>query len=113
MHLMDNRSAHLGWIETALRCKHPDLSELRITAQSHYGPHDRIAFVVIYGIDGDATRRRQIRSEAGDLLRRLGYCVELEPGRDIYDVSPVRPESAHEAPQMLQCLQAATGGTEG
>ena len=103
----DNRAEHLGWIEVALRCKYVDLPFLRFTAQSLYGLPDRIAFVEVHGIEENRVRRRQIRADADDLLRRLGYCVELEPGRDVYDVRPVRPVSAHDALQMLQCLHAA------
>jgi hypothetical protein len=113
MYRMDNRAVHLAWVEAALRRKNSDLPELRFTVQSHYGPPECIAFVVVDGIDWDRTRRRQIRTDASDLLRRLGYSVELEPGRDVYDVTPARPASAHDELQMLQHLQAATGGTDG
>lgn len=107
MHHEDRRLEHLGWIEAALRAGNPNLPHLRICAQSHYGPPDRIAFVDVYGVDDDRTRRRQIRADAGDLLQRLGYVVGLEPGRDVYDVAPVRPVSAHDEIRMLQCLHAA------
>ena len=109
MYQNDKRAEHLAWVEAALRCKHPDLLHLRIAAQSHYGPPDRIAFIEVRGIDGDRTRRRQIRAAAGDLLAQIGYHVELEPGRDVYDVEPIRPESAHDELRMLQCLRAARG----
>lgn len=107
MYMNDTRTEHLGWIEVALRATNPDLPNLRITAQSHYGPPNRIAFVVIFGIDGDRDRRRQIRAEACVFLQRLGYDVEMEPGRDIYDVAPIRPVSAHDEIRMLQCLRMA------
>ncbi len=103
----DRRPEHLGWVETALRTANPDLPNLRISAQSHYGAPDRIAFVDIRGVDDDRIRRRQIRDDAGDIHGRLGYVVQLEPGRDAYDVAPIRPASAHDRLRMLQCLRAA------
>lgn len=109
MHQVDNRAEHLGWVEVALRCEHPDLPNLRITAQSHFGPPDRMAFIAVFGIDADRARRRQIRADAGVILERLGYSVQIEPGRDVYDVEPVRPASAHDELRMLQCLHTASG----
>lgn len=109
MPLNDKRCAHLGWVETALQTAHPDLPHLRISGQSHYGSPDGIAFVDIYGVDSDRIRRRQIRADAGDMLRRLNYKVELEPGRDVYDLKPIRPESAHDRLRMLQHLRSSGG----
>lgn len=108
--MTDTRIEHLGWIETFLRHKHPDLLQLRLSAQSHYGPPDAVAYILVYGIDEDPNRRRAIRAEAGELLRRLGYRVELEPRRDVYDLCPDRPTSAHEEVRMLAFLQAAMTG---
>ncbi|MGR3454583.1 hypothetical protein [Pseudooceanicola sp.] len=108
MHTKDERPEHLGWIEVALRAGNPDLPHLRIAAQSHYGPPNRIAFVEIFGVDNDRTRRRQLRADAGNILRRLGYSVDLEIGRDVYDVAPVRPTSAHDRMRMLQRLHGAS-----
>ncbi len=105
----DRRPEHLGWVETALQASHPDLPHLQISGQSHYGSPDRIAFVVVYGVEDDHTRRRHIRSEAGEMLRRLDYTVALEPGRDVYDLEPERPNSAHGRLRMLQHLRSAGG----
>lgn len=107
MHATDNRAAHLGWIEAALRREHPDLPNLRIIGQSHYGPPERFAFVEVHGVSDDRDRRRQIRAEASDLLGRLGYRVEREPGRDVYEIPPEGPVSAHDAVRMLQKLRDA------
>lgn len=104
---IDNRAEHLAWVETALRREHPDLPDLQLAAQSHYGPPDHVAFVVVHGVDADQGRRRQIRADAGDLLRRIGYRVALDPGRDVYDVDPIRPTSAHEELRMLKSLHDA------
>lgn len=104
MRKKDNRPDHLGWVEIAIQTANLDLPDLQISAQSRYGPPNRIAFVNVYGVDDDQTRRRQIRAHAGDFLCRLGYTVELEPGRDVYDLSPVRAASNHDRLWMLQCL---------
>lgn len=108
----DHRADHLAWVEAALRRKYQDLPCLRIAAQAHYGPPDAIAFVLVYGLDDDRQRRREIRAEAGDVLRRLGYRVELEPGRDVYDISPDRPASRHEELLMLSRLRDAMSTDE-
>ena len=107
MYPQDPRPEHLGWIETALRVANPDLPRLRITAQSHFGPHERIAFVAVHGLSKDRDRGARLRLEADKLLHRLGYTVELEYGRDVYDVAPSRPASAHDEIRMLRCLRAA------
>ena len=107
MRKTDNRGEHLGWVEVALQAAHSDLPHLKIWGESHFGPWDRIAFVHVYGVDGDRDRRRRIRSEASDMLRRLGYTVELERGRDVYDLKSTRPVSAHDRLRMLQDLREA------
>jgi len=109
MHRKDRRPEHLGWVQIALQAAHTDLPHLRISGQSHYGPPDRIAYIDVYGVEDDSARRRQIRDQAGELLQRLGYTVVLEPGRDVYDVSPLRPISAHERMQMFERMRAALG----
>lgn len=96
-------------MEVALRAANPDLPHLRISAQSHYGPPDRIAFVEVFGLVSDRTRR-QLRADASVILRRLGYTVDLEIGRDVYDVAPVQPASAHDRMRMLQRLHDASEG---
>ena len=104
----DKRPKHLGWIEAALQAANPDLLGLQISGQSHHGAFDRFAFVDVFGVDHDRTRRRKIRAEASDMLRRFGYAIEIEPGRDVYDLEPIRPTSAHDRLRMLQCLHAAS-----
>lgn len=106
---IDRRAEHLAWAETALRREHPDLPDLRLAAQSHYGPPDHVAFVVVHGVEADQERRRKIRGDAGDFLRRIGYRVALDPVRDVYDMEPIRPASAHEELRMLQALREACG----
>ncbi|KRS18968.1 hypothetical protein XM52_04650 [Roseovarius indicus] len=93
------------------RAANPDLPTVLLSAQSHYAPSDRFAFVEVFGLGEDRTRRQKIRAEADDLLRCLGYTVELKPGRDVYDETPRRPTSAHDELRMLRCLRAACGMT--
>ncbi|MFZ3581411.1 hypothetical protein ACOI1H_04460 [Loktanella sp. DJP18] len=109
MKKIDQRCEHLGWAEVALQTANPDLPALQISAQAHYGSSDCVAFVDVYGVDHDRIRRRQIRSEASDLLRQLGYRVEIEPGRDICDLEPIRPGSAHDRIHMLKLLRSVCG----
>lgn len=103
----DRRREHLGWVETALRASHRDVMHLRISAQAHFGPPDHLAFIVVQGVGSDRDQRRKIRGEAGDLLLRLGYQLALEPRRDTYEVTPLRPVSSHEEMRMIRCLQIA------
>lgn len=104
---MDRRPEHLAWVETALRHSNMDLPHLRIQAQVHFGPPDAVAFVVVFGVSDDRDRRRAIRAHADDLLRRLGYRVGVEQGRDVFDIIPIRPVSAHEELSMLRRLSKA------
>jgi hypothetical protein len=43
----------------ALLTAYPELLHLQISARSHDGPSDRIAFVEVFGVDSERTRRRQ------------------------------------------------------
>jgi hypothetical protein len=104
----DFRPDHLGWVETWLRSRNGDLPNLRLYGQAHYSSPG-FAFIDVFGVDHDRDRRRSIRSEASDLLIRLGHVVELEPGRDIFILDPLRPRSSHEAVAMLQALQSLVG----
>ena len=104
----DERPEHLGWVEAALQTANPGLPELRISAQSHYRSRNCIAFVNIFGVDENTHLRRKLRADANALLKGLGYLVEIEPGRDIYDIEPNRPASAHERLRMLACLRASS-----
>lgn len=108
----EKRPEHLGWVEVALRAANPDLPHLRISAQSHFGSPNHIAFIVVHGIGEDRERRREVRAEAGELLRRLGYRVALEPGRDVFEVTPLRPVSAHDELRMLRCLRTSCGAPD-
>ncbi|WP_238368629.1 hypothetical protein [Mesobacterium pallidum] len=91
MQTQDTRPDRFGQSQTALRAANRDLPHLRIYAQAHVGPPNRIAFVVVHGVGEDRDRRRRVRAEAGDLLQRLGYTVELEAKRDACDMAPRRP----------------------
>ena len=107
LNTFDKRSKYLGWAEVAVRIANPDLPTLRLSAQSHYGPPDRLAFISVSGTNGDRCRRKKIADNAAKLLQRLGCTVELEPGRDVYAVKPQRPSSSHERLSMLWSLGEA------
>lgn len=106
MQKKDRRPEHLGWVEIALQVSNPDLPYLRIWGQSHYGACDRLAFIDVFGVDDDRARRRQVRAGASNMMRLLGYAVGVESGRDVFEVLPRRPNSAHERIEMLQRLRA-------
>ena len=91
MQTQDTRPDRFGRFQNALRATNCDLQHLRIYAQTNVGPLNRIALVVVHGGGEDRDRRRRVRAEANDLLQRLGYTVELEPKRNVYDVAPRRP----------------------
>lgn len=55
-----------------------------------------MAFIEVYGCDENLHRRRSIRTRASDILALLGITVELESGCDAFEISPIRPRSAHE-----------------
>lgn len=93
---------HLGSVEQTLRATNPDLPHRGTVARQLTG-----APRIHRGVDSDRTCRRQFPADASDILRCLGYTVDLEPGRDVYDVRPVRPISAHDRMRMLQRPHAA------
>ena len=50
------------------------------------------------------------RTFSATLIDAIGrYRVAIDQGRDIYDLKPIRPTSAHEELRMLQCLQEVCG----
>lgn len=101
--MSDGRDIHLGWVKTYVRSTCPVLPSLMLIGQAPYGSPG-FAFIDVYGVDKDRSRRRRIRADATQLLIRLGHSVELE-GRDIFDIDPVRPRSRHEALSMLAALK--------
>ena len=103
----DIRRIYLGCVETALRSENPDIPGLRISAQSHYGPKVKLAFIQIFGADDNRERRRMLRRHATELLEHLGIDVRLDTGRDVYDATPNRPGSAHERLQKMGRLRHA------
>ena len=102
-----DRYDKLAWVETALRYENRDLEDLRLGAQSHYGPQEGFAFIEVYGVDDDQERRRSLREDAANWLRKIGCDVDLVPGRDVYNVTPETPRSFHEELQMLFALREA------
>ena len=102
---VDIRAVHLGWVETQIRAKNPDLPSLWLSGEAHYVSEDDLAFVGVMGVD-DPDRRRRIRAAARDLLLGLGHAVELVSGRDVFPIVPVRPESGEERRKMLREIDA-------
>jgi len=102
----EKRPEYLGMIETVLRAENPDLPNLWLFAQAHFGAEDRMAFIEVFGCDENLHRRRSIRARAGDMLVLLGITVELETGCDVFEISPIRPRSAHE---ILKTIDAYNG----
>ncbi|MDG3043120.1 hypothetical protein [Roseicyclus marinus] len=100
----DFRERDLGQVETYLRRQNPDLPRLRLIAQSHYSSPG-FAFIIVLGVDDDTLRRRATRAAATALLQQIGYVVELEPGRDVYELVPERPRSKHEELMILSVFQ--------
>lgn len=89
-------------METALQASHRGLTYLRISAHVKFGPPDKLPFIVVEGVSDDHERRRKTRAGAGELLARLGYRITLEPGRDTYDVTPLRPVSSRGKMRMIR-----------
>ena len=75
-----------------------------VQAQAHYSASG-FAFIVVFGVDDDAARRRAIRAEASEVLQALGHDVHLEAGRDVYELNPERPCSQHEELEILSAIQ--------
>jgi hypothetical protein len=98
------RARDLGLVQTYLRSKNLDLPDLWLIGQAHYS-NSGFAFIAVFGIEDDTTRRRSIRSHAADLLMQLGYQVELKSGCDIFEIYPDRPGSRHEELSMLATMQ--------
>ncbi|MGC9419122.1 MAG: hypothetical protein ACP5EN_09125 [Rhodovulum sp.] len=96
----DTRAHDLSLVQLELQARHPDY-QLDLCAQGHCGVSG-FACIIIYGVDDDTLKRREIRSEAELLLKQLGHDVELSPGRDVYMIEPRRPASAHEKVMMLK-----------
>lgn len=83
------RHVALGRVEHDLRASNPDL-DFYLVGQAHYG-QSGFAFIEVYGID-DQTTRRRIRKEAGECLERLGFPVELIDTKDVFHITPVSPD---------------------
>ena len=75
---------HALWcVEQALQAENPEL-DFYLVGQAHYGQAG-FAFIEVYGIDAQTTRRR-IRKEAGERLETLGFPVELFDTKDVFHV---------------------------
>lgn len=83
------RPLALGRLERDLGAENPDL-DFYLIGQAHYGQAG-FAFIEVYGIDDQATRRR-IRKEASERLWECGFPVELIDTKDVFHVSPISPD---------------------
>jgi hypothetical protein len=79
----------LGRVERDLRAANPNL-DFYLVGQAHYGQAG-FAFIEVYGIDDQATRRR-IRKEASERLVCLGFPVELIGTKDVFHITPISPD---------------------
>ena len=70
-------------MEQALQAENPEL-DFYLVGRAHYG-QPGFAFIEVYGIDAQTTRRR-IRKEAGERLETLGFPVELFDTKDVFHV---------------------------
>lgn len=81
---------HALWcVEQALQAENPEL-DFYLVGQAHYGQAG-FAFIEVYGIDAQTTRRR-IRREAGERLETLGFPVELFDTKDVFHVYAIPPD---------------------
>lgn len=81
---------HALWrVEKGLQTENPHL-DFYLAGQAHYGQAG-FAFIEVYGIDEQTTRRR-IRKEAGERLERLGFPVELIDTKDVFHVTAIPPD---------------------
>ncbi|WP_156102823.1 hypothetical protein [Thioclava atlantica] len=78
----------LGELETLLRARNPDL-DLFVSALAHYG-EPGLAQLHLYGVEDDHERRSRLMKFAIAWLLERGISIELQEGRDVYDIPPWR-----------------------
>ncbi|WGT51370.1 hypothetical protein [Thioclava nitratireducens] len=78
----------LGELETLLRARNPDL-DLFVSALAHYG-EPGLAQLHLHGVDSDRERRSRLLKYATAWLLERGISIELQEGRDLYDIRPWR-----------------------
>ncbi|OOY21941.1 hypothetical protein BMI86_05210 [Thioclava sp. DLFJ5-1] len=78
----------LGELETLLRADNPDLN-LFVSALAHYGDPG-LAQLHLYGVEGDHESRSRLMKFATAWLLERGISIELQEGRDVYDIRPWR-----------------------
>ena len=60
-----------------------------MSARAHYG-EPGLAHLHIYGVEGDRERRSRLMKFATAWLLERGISIELQEGRDVYDIRPWR-----------------------
>ncbi|PWE48294.1 hypothetical protein DEM26_19155 [Thioclava sp. NG1] len=88
----------LGELETLLRTRNPDL-DLFVSALAHYG-EPGLAQLHIYGVEGDRELRTRLMKFATAWLLERGISIELQEGRDLYDIRPWREARGGTAQDM-------------
>ena len=61
----------------------------------------------VWGVRADLCRREEIRHQAEELPRELGYDVGLAAGHEAFELDVERPTSAPQEIRYLQSLRAA------
>lgn len=84
----DQRPRALGELEALLRAGNPDLN-LFVSALAHYG-NPGLAQLHLYGVEDDHERRSRLMKFATAWLLERGLSIELQEGRDVYDIRPWR-----------------------
>ncbi|QPZ90096.1 hypothetical protein [Thioclava electrotropha] len=88
----------LGELEALLRAGNPDLN-LFVSARAHYG-EPGLAHLHLYGIEDDHERRSRLMKFATAWLLERGISIELQEGRDVYDIRPWREPHGGTAQDM-------------
>ncbi|OOY26344.1 hypothetical protein BMI90_18265 [Thioclava sp. L04-15] len=71
-----------------LRARNPDL-DIFVSALAHYG-EPGLAQLHLYGVEDDHQRRSRLMKFAIAWLLERGISIELQEGRDVYDIRPWR-----------------------
>ncbi|OWY11360.1 hypothetical protein B6V74_04980 [Thioclava sp. F42-5] len=78
----------VGELEALLRAGNPDLN-LFVSALAHYS-EPGLAHLHLHGVEGDRELRSRLMKFATAWLLERGISIELQEGRDLYDIRPWR-----------------------
>ena len=88
----------IGALESLLRAGNPDLN-LFVSALAHYG-EPGLAQLHLHGVEGDRERKSRLMKFATVWLLERGISIELQEGRDVYDIRPWREAQGGTAQDM-------------